>query len=43
LGTDGFTAWKRILEDQLGLRIEGVKADVAFVIVDDAAKIPIPN
>ena len=42
-GTDGFTAWKRILEDQLGLKIEGVKAAVPFVIVDDASKIPTAN
>jgi uncharacterized protein (TIGR03435 family) len=40
LGTDAFTAWKRALEDQLGLKIESRKADVAVVVVDDAAKIP---
>jgi len=40
LGTDAFTAWKRALEDQLGLRIESRKDDVAVVVVDDAAKIP---
>jgi uncharacterized protein (TIGR03435 family) len=40
LGTDAFTAWKRALEDQLGLRIESRKADVAVIVVDDAAKIP---
>lgn len=43
LGADGFTAWRRVLQDQLGLKIESVKADVEFVIVDDAAKIPTPN
>lgn len=43
LGTDGFTAWKRILEEQFGLRIKSNKAEVPFVIVDDAARIPVAN
>lgn len=43
LGTDGFTAWKRALEEQLGLKIESRKADVAVVVVDDVAKIPTAN
>lgn len=43
LGTDAFTGWKRILEEQLGLRIEGRKGDVPVVVVDDAAKIPTAN
>jgi uncharacterized protein (TIGR03435 family) len=36
LGTDAFTGWKRILEEQLGLRIESGKGDVPVVVVDDA-------
>jgi uncharacterized protein (TIGR03435 family) len=43
LGTDLFTVWKRVLEDQLGLKIESRKSDVAVVIVDNAAKIPTGN
>jgi uncharacterized protein (TIGR03435 family) len=43
LGTDAFTAWKRALGDQLGLKIESRKGDVAVVVVDDAAKIPTVN
>lgn len=43
IGADGFTFWKRVLEDQLGLKIETSKADVAFVVVDEAAKIPTAN
>jgi uncharacterized protein (TIGR03435 family) len=43
LGTDGFTAWKRALEDQLGLKIDSGKADVPVVLIDDAAKIPTAN
>jgi uncharacterized protein (TIGR03435 family) len=43
LGTDEFTAWKRVLEDQLGLKIESRKADVAVLVVDDAAEIPIAD
>jgi uncharacterized protein (TIGR03435 family) len=43
LGTDSFTAWKRALEDQLGLRVESRKSDVPVVVVDDAARIPTSN
>lgn len=43
LGTDSFTAWKRALEGQLGLKIESRKTDVPVVVVDDAAKIPTAN
>jgi uncharacterized protein (TIGR03435 family) len=43
LGTDTFTAWKRALADQLGLKIESRKEDVSVVVVDDAAKIPAAN
>jgi len=43
IGTDGFSFWKRVLEDQMGLRLESTKTDVEFVVVDDAAKIPTAN
>jgi uncharacterized protein (TIGR03435 family) len=43
LGTDMFTAWERALEDQLGLRIESRKGDVAALVVDEAAKVPTEN
>jgi uncharacterized protein (TIGR03435 family) len=43
LGTDAFTAWKRILEEQLGLKIESRTADVPVVVVDEAAKMPTEN
>jgi uncharacterized protein (TIGR03435 family) len=43
LNTDGFTAWSRVLEDRLGLKIESQKGDVPVVVVDDAAKIPTGN
>jgi uncharacterized protein (TIGR03435 family) len=43
LGTDMFTSWQRALEDQLGLRIEGRKANVAVLVVDEAARIPTEN
>lgn len=43
LGTDAFTAWKRVLKDQLGLEIQSAKGDVAVVVVDEAAKIPSEN
>jgi uncharacterized protein (TIGR03435 family) len=43
IGTDGFTFWKRVLDDQLGLKIESTKADIPVVVVDDAEKIPSAN
>jgi uncharacterized protein (TIGR03435 family) len=43
LGTDAFTAWKRALDEQLGLKIESVKTDVPVVVVDDATKMPTAN
>ncbi|HEY2467041.1 MAG TPA: TIGR03435 family protein [Terracidiphilus sp.] len=43
VGTDAFTAWKRVLEEQLGLKIDGRKSEVAVVVVDDAAKVPTTN
>lgn len=44
LGTDAFTAWKRALEDQLGLDIvDNGKADFLVVFVDDADKVPTAN
>lgn len=43
LGTDAFTGWKRVLEDQLGLKIESRKGGVPVVIVDSAAKTPTAN
>jgi uncharacterized protein (TIGR03435 family) len=43
LGTDMFTSWQRALEDQLGLRIESRKENVAVLVVDEAARIPTEN
>jgi uncharacterized protein (TIGR03435 family) len=43
IGTDGFTFWKRVLEDQLGLKIESANADVEVVVVDDASQTPTAN
>jgi len=43
LNTDGFTAWSRVLEDQLGLKVENRKGGVKVLVVDDAAKIPTEN
>ena len=43
LGTDAFTVWKRALEEQLGLKIESRKADVAVVVVDDVDRVPTAN
>ena len=43
LGTDMFATWQRALEDQLGLRIESRKENVAVLVVDEAARIPTEN
>jgi uncharacterized protein (TIGR03435 family) len=43
LGTDMFASWQRVLGDQLGLRIESRKENVAVFVVDEAAKIPTEN
>lgn len=43
LGTDMFTSWQRALEDQLGLRIESRKGNVAVLVVDKAAAVPTEN
>jgi uncharacterized protein (TIGR03435 family) len=43
MGTDMFTSWQRVLEDQLGLRIESRKENVAVLVVDEATKIPTEN
>ena len=43
LGTDMFTSWQRALEDQLGLRIESRKGNVAVLVVDEAARTPTEN
>jgi uncharacterized protein (TIGR03435 family) len=43
LGTDGFASWQRALQDQLGLKIESRKENVAVLVVDEAARIPTSN
>jgi uncharacterized protein (TIGR03435 family) len=43
LGADAFTAWQRVLEDQLGLHIESRKGDVEVVVIDNALKAPTEN
>jgi uncharacterized protein (TIGR03435 family) len=43
LGIDMFTMWQRVLQDQLGLRLENRKGNVTVVVVDEAAKIPTEN
>jgi uncharacterized protein (TIGR03435 family) len=43
LGTDAFTAWQRVLDQQLGLKIESRKGDVEVHVVDDAVKVPGAN
>jgi uncharacterized protein (TIGR03435 family) len=42
-GTDGFTAWKRLLPDQLGLKLDSVRGEVPVVVVDSALRVPTEN
>ena len=42
-GTDAFTAWKRVLENQLGLKIDSRTSDVTILVVDDASRTPTEN
>jgi uncharacterized protein (TIGR03435 family) len=43
MGTDAFTSWQRVLNEQLGLRIESRKADVEVRVIDLAMKMPSAN
>jgi uncharacterized protein (TIGR03435 family) len=43
LGADLFTLWQRVLQDQLGLRLENRKGNVEVLAVDQAEKMPTEN
>jgi len=42
-GTDAFTSWQRVLDEQLGLKIESRKADVEVRVIDDVIRTPNAN
>ena len=42
-GTDGFTLWQRVLQEQLGLRVESRKGPVPVLVIDGASKVPTAN
>jgi uncharacterized protein (TIGR03435 family) len=42
-GTDELAVWRRVLHDQLGLRLESHRGEVPVVVVDNAARIPTEN
>jgi uncharacterized protein (TIGR03435 family) len=42
-GADMFTMWQRLLQDQLGLKLESRKSNVEIFTVDRAARIPSSN
>jgi uncharacterized protein (TIGR03435 family) len=43
LGVDMFTLWQRVLQEQLGLKLENRKANVDVLVVDHAEKVPTAN
>jgi uncharacterized protein (TIGR03435 family) len=43
LGVEMFTIWQRVLQDQLGLKLESRKANVDVLVVDRAERIPTAN
>lgn len=40
---DPFTAWQRLLQGQLGLRLEGRKSQIEGIAVDAADRVPVSN
>jgi uncharacterized protein (TIGR03435 family) len=42
-GADGFTIWKRVLREQLGLKLDSRRADVPVLVIDNALRIPTEN
>lgn len=42
-GTDGFTTWQRVLQYQLGLKLENNRRDIPVVVLDAATPIPTGN
>ena len=43
VGADIFTLWQRVLQTQLGLKLEGRKSAVEFLVVDRAERVPLAN
>ncbi len=43
LGSDMFAAWQRVLQEQLGLKIESRKEGVSVLVVDQVLKTPTEN
>ena len=42
-GAESFTLWQRVLQDQLGLRLESRKAEVDVLEIDHAERVPTGN
>jgi uncharacterized protein (TIGR03435 family) len=42
-GAESFTLWQRVLQDQLGLKLESRKAEVDVLVIDHAERVPTGN
>jgi uncharacterized protein (TIGR03435 family) len=42
-GSDGLTLWQRVLQEQLGLKLETTRSNVPVLFVDEAAGVPTEN
>jgi len=42
-GIPSFNLWQRLLQEQLGLKLESRKSQVEGIVVDSADRVPVAN